>query len=555
MMKIRVQQLNPTIGDLQGNTAAIIAAMSEAEEASADLLILPELCTCGYPPEDLLERKAFRERIARANDQIVGVSGDTAVIFGTVASNPGTGRPCYNVALMAHKGRQVAQVNKALLPTYDVFDEDRYFERAREFSCVEWQGLKMGVTVCEDIWANNSRVQYHTYALDPVQALISKGAELIINISASPFTDTKCEERLRMLKGHAERTGKPVFYANQAGGNTGLISDGDSMVLDAAGNIVARAALFEEDYIDVRYSDGSVEPWDPSPVHPVPDRTERIFEALKRGLKDYMRKTGVTDQVVLGLSGGIDSALVACIAADALGSENVMGIAMPSEFSSDHSISDARRLAENLGIEFHQLPIKSLYGQYLDTLEPLFEDTGFGVAEENLQSRSRGVLLMAVANKFNRFVLNTGNKSELATGYCTLYGDMNGAVAVIGDLYKTEVYELSRWLNQTHYGREVIPQSVMEKPPSAELRPDQKDSDSLPEYDKLDTILKLYIEEQCSVGEIADQGFGEKMVQRIIRLVDSSEYKRYQAPPVLKIHAKSFGPGRRWPLVNGWSSL
>lgn len=555
-MNVRLQQLNITIGDIEGNTQLILSALQKAEQDHIDLLILPELCVCGYLPQDLLERTDFRQAIFEANKKIIDACGQTALIFGSVTGNSKRkGRPLFNTALMAQAGEQLAEVHKMLLPTYDVFDEDRYFERAQSNKCVEWQDKKLGITVCEDIWANNSSVQYHTYPDEPVQELVNQGADVIINISASPFTVEKSEERLQMLKGHVERSGLPLFYANQAGANTELISDGDSMVLDSDANIVARAPLFEEAFIDAEWqANGTVESLRPDMITDIPLKEERIFEALRHGLRDYIKKTGVTPKVVLGLSGGIDSALVACIAAEALGAENVMGVGMPSEFSSEGSVTDAELLANNLGIEFHQLPIHSLYEQYMDVLKPLFEGTQFGVAEENLQSRARGVLLMALANKFNRFVLNTGNKSELATGYCTLYGDMNGALAVIGDVYKTEVFALAGWLNELYYQKEIIPRDILNKPPSAELRPNQADTDSLPEYDKLDIILKLYIENQYSVARITDRGFEKELVQKVIQLVDRNEYKRYQAPPGLKIHGKAFGFGRRWPLVHKWES-
>ncbi len=555
-LNIRLHQLDPTIGDIKGNVRNILLAMEEAESDGIDLLLLPELCTCGYSPMDLLERPAFRQAIYRANQQIAEASGETAVIFGTATANQKKyGRPCFNAALMAQNGKKIAEVHKALLPTYDVFNEDRYFERSAEaFECVEWKGRKLGITICEDIWVNNGTIHYHTHERIPVRELTEAGADAIINVSASPFTVTKSESRERMLKDHAENIERPIFYVNQVGANTELISDGDSMVLNSSADIVARAPLFEEAFVDVHWSDeNEVTAKGDDTIVSLPDQTERIFHALCCGLRAYFKKTVVTSKAVMGLSGGIDSALVACIAAEALGAENVMAVAMPSEFSSEGSVTDAEKLAQNLDIELHQLPIKSIYDEYSRTLEPLFEGTEFGIAEENLQSRARGVLLMAIANKFNQFLLNTGNKSELATGYCTLYGDMNGAVAVISDLYKSEVFELVRWLNASYYGKKIIPQSIIEKPPSAELRPDQKDSDSLPDYNKLDTILKLYIEEQKSGSEIQDHGFEAGVVEKVIQLVDRSEYKRYQAPPGLKIHDKSFGSGRRWPLVKNWS--
>jgi NAD+ synthetase len=554
-MDIRLKQLNPTIGDIKGNTALILEALRTAENDGMDLLILTELCVCGYSPMDLLERPAFRKQIEAANQKIIAQTKETALIFGSITENDvQNGRPCFNTAIVARHGKKVGQTHKCLLPTYDVFDELRYFEPGETVECIPFDEVQLGITICEDIWANNSDTQYHTYKTTPVKVLIEKGADCIINLSASPFTVTKSAEREKLLTDHVRNTGLPVFYANQVGANAELISDGDSMVLNANGDIVARAPLFREATIDVNWDGKNIKARDTAPIPPLPHKEARILEVLQWGLRDYIKKTGVTTKVVLGLSGGIDSTVVACIAAEALGPENVMGVAMPSEFSSKSSLTDAQKLAENLNIELYELPIKKIYGKYMDVLEPLFKDTAFGVAEENIQSRARGMLLMAIANKFNRFVLNTGNKSELATGYCTLYGDMNGALAVISDLYKTEVFALAEWLNRSFYKKEIIPRSVIDKPPSAELRPDQKDSDSLPAYDKLDTILKLYLEEQISAARIAEQGFDKQLVEKIIQLVNKNEHKRFQAPPGLKIHDKSFGTGRRWPLVQQWSN-
>ncbi|HYW35183.1 MAG TPA: NAD+ synthase [Balneolaceae bacterium] len=555
-MKVRIQQLNPTVGDLSGNTRDILSALKKAEKSGTDLLILPEMCTCGYTPMDLLENPAFLKTIDRFNKDIIQATRKTALIFGSVTLNLNQpGRPCFNAALMAQNGQKIAEVHKTLLPTYDVFDEDRYFERNDEFKCITWQGKKFGITICEDIWVNESSVQYYTYDLDPVEKLVDEGAEAIINISASPFTDVKAKNRRQMLKKHVGKHHCPIFYANQAGGHTELISDGDSMALNARAEIIANAPLFEEAFLDVEWDAANeVQSCKAESGIQAPERMKRIFGALQQGLRDYLEKTGVTSQVLIGLSGGIDSSLTACIAAEALGPENVMGVTMPSEFSSEGSVTDAEQLAKNLDIELREIPVKSLYDEYLDLLKPLFAGTEFGVAEENLQSRIRGVLLMAIANKFNRFVLNTGNKSELATGYCTLYGDTNGAVAVLSDLYKTEVFTLAHWLNKSYYYKEVIPQEILDKPPSAELRPDQKDTDQLPEYDTLDAILQLYIEGQQSISEIVDNGFEEKLVKRVIRLVHQNEYKRYQTPPGLKIHTKAFGTGRRWPIVQNWTN-
>lgn len=554
-MKVRVQQLNPTIGDISGNTTLILEALENAGNDGLDLLVLPELCVCGYSPMDLLEHPAFLDAVEKANQKIVAETDETALIFGSVVKNDErSGRPCFNVAIMAHKGQVVATVRKTLLPTYDVFDEGRYFEPSDTFKCIDWNGVKLGITICEDIWANNSLIQYHTYPVEPVQELANKGADAVFNISASPFTIDKSEDRQRMLQKTAKEYGLPVFYVNQIGANTELVSDGDSLVLDADANIIARAPLFEPAHIDVKWNPGqALSAINGTTVAGVPSKMERVFLALTCGLQQYLTKTGVASEVILGLSGGIDSALVACVAAEALGPENVTAVLMPSEFSSEGSITDAEALAQNLGITYHQLPIKEIYEQYIDALKPLFKDEPFGIAEENIQSRARGVLLMAISNKFGGLVLNTGNKSELATGYCTLYGDMNGALAVISDLYKTEVFELAEWLNNLYYEKEIIPQPILDKPPSAELRPDQKDSDSLPDYEILDTILKFYIEKQLSVDQIEDKGFDRKMIERIIQLVDQNEYKRFQAAPGLKVHAKSFGTGRRWPLVQKWT--
>jgi NAD+ synthetase len=553
-MKVRVQQLNPTIGDIEGNTSLILNALQTAKKAEIDLLVLTEMIVCGYSPMDLLERPAFLKAIEEANQKIIAATKDTALIFGSITKNKqNKGRPCFNAALLGHKGKKVAEVHKTLLPTYDVFDEDRYFERNKIFECVKWKGQKLGITICEDIWANNSLVQYHTYAHNPVQELVKKGADVIINLSASPFTISKSKEREQMLKTHARNVQRPIFYANQAGGNTELISDGDSMVLDSNARIIARAPLFDPAFLDVSWDrESGVTAGKSTQVKKVLPKNERLFKAFSLGLKDYLKKTGAASDVLIGLSGGIDSSLVACIAVEALGAENVQGIAMPSEFSSEGSVADAEKLAGNLGIKLHSLPIKNIYEAYLNVLKPLFKETSFGVAEENIQSRVRGMLLMAVSNKFGGLVLNTGNKSELATGYCTLYGDMNGALAVISDLYKTEVFALAQWLNNVYYGEKIIPQAILDKSPSAELKPDQKDSDNLPEYNKLDTILKLYIEKQFSAKKIISEGFDEKLVAKIIQLVDKNEHKRFQAAPGLKVHSKSFGRGRRWPLTQQW---
>ncbi len=548
-MKVRVQQLNPIIGDIEGNTAAIKNATANAEEADINLLLLPELVVCGYSPMDFFERPAFRNEIYKANKEIANHTGKTAIIFGTITPNDaGTGKSCFNSAVFVHQGEIKAEIHKTLLPTYNVYDELRYFEPGITFECIEFKGRKIGVTICEDIWCNFGNNPSVTYEKDPVQTLADAGGEAIFNLSASPFDKKKFEVRAQMLREQIENVNLPVFYANQVGGNTDLISDGDSMVIDRNQSIIARAPLFKEAFIDVEWTRKSINNLGDTATEEPPE-VERTFKALTFGLKEYLRKSGLDEKVIVGLSGGIDSALTACIAAEAIGAENVRCAAMPSGFSSDESVTDARALAENLGVKLEKIAVKDVYYEYLKTLKPLFKDTSFGVAEENLQARIRGMLLMALSNKFGGLVLNTGNKSELAVGYFTLYGDGTGALAVIGDLYKTEVYEMARWLNETNYQKEIIPQSILKKPPSAELKPDQLDSDSLPPYDVLDPILKLYIERRKSVDEIIAEGYDKRTVKEVVRLIHRNEFKRNQSPLVLKTSYVSFGTGLRWPVV------
>lgn len=555
-MKIRVQQLNQTVGDISGNRDRILDVLDLAGKQGVDLLILPELVTCGYPPMDLLERPYFRDYVYRVNEEIIKKTGNTAILFGTITPNPAqTGRKIFNSAILASDGHKLAEIHKTLLPTYDVFDEFRYFEPNTSWVPVDFMGVKLGVTICEDVWINENEYIYHVYEKNPAKTLREAGASVLINISASPFTRKKPELRLHMLQSHSRDLGMPIFYANQVGANTEIVFDGDSMILDSDGTVCERAALFEEDFIDAELDPMTLTCKPVTGKNLVVERKEeRLFRALKGGLRDYLFKLGFSGKVIIGMSGGIDSSLAAVIAAEALGKERVIGVTMPSHFSSGGSISDSAQLAENLGISFKQLPIKQVYDSFLEVLEPEFRDTPFNVAEENIQARIRGVLLMALSNKFGHLVISTGNKSELAVGYCTLYGDMAGGLAVISDLYKTEVYEVSRWLNESYFSREMIPQTILDKPPSAELRPDQKDSDSLPDYDTLDRILKAYIEEQLSGKEIADNGFKSDVVDKVIRMVDLNEYKRRQAAPGLRVSPKAFGVGRRMPIVQQWSN-
>ncbi len=554
-MKIRITQLNPTVGDIDGNKKKILEELKKAERDGIELLVLPELVLLGYPPMDLLERKSFRDYVYKAANDIISKTRETALIFGTISPNEsGKGRKIFNSAIVAHQGKILTTVHKTLLPTYDVFDEFRYFEPNKSWEPFNFKGITFGLTICEDIWNNQNEYQYHTYDVDPSKNLKDAGAKVLVNISASPFSKHKPELRLQMLRNHAINLEIPIIYANQVGANTEIIFDGDSIFIEKNGHVCERASLFEEMHIDAELD--TKELTFQSPAHHAHYNSipmeERLFKALVLGLRDYVGKSKITEKVLIGLSGGIDSTLVAVIAAEALGHENVLGITMPSHYSSSGSITDSELLAKNLGIEFRELAIKSIYDTFLETLNPLFEGTEFNVAEENIQSRTRGVLLMSVSNKFGYLVLNTGNKSEMAVGYCTLYGDMAGGVSILSDVYKTEVYAISRWINE-QAGKEIIPLSIIDKAPSAELRPDQKDIDSLPDYAILDGILKAYIEDQVSAKEICEMGYNKQIVEKVVRMVDLNEYKRRQAAPGLRVSSKAFGIGRRMPIVQQWT--
>jgi NAD+ synthetase len=556
-LHIRLEQLNPTIGDLIGNRTLILDSIKKAESDGIDLLILPELAVCGYPPMDLIEREVFRSLCYQMNAEIVAATQNTTVIFGSITpNNTGVGRSCFNSAIIASNGLVQAEVHKALLPTYDVFDDLRYFEPGNSFEPVTIKGVQFGVTVCEDIWFNDNEIQYHTYSVNPAEILAQKGAQAIINISASPFTKRKPVTRVGMLQKHARELNLPLFYVNQVGANTELIFDGDSLALAPDGYIVTRDERFVSTFVDVTFDAGQqklqagkyadCERSAPNPI-------ETMYHALVLGVRDYLRKSKLGSKVVFGLSGGIDSALVAAIATEAVGSDNVLAVTMPSQYSSTGSVTDSEKLAQNFGFELKNISIKPVFDSYLHQLSEIFENTEANVAEENLQSRTRGDLLMAISNKFGHMLLNTGNKSETAVGYCTLYGDMAGGLGVISDLYKTEVYEMCRWLNEEYYQKEMIPNTIIDKEPSAELRPDQKDADSLPDYGTLDSILQYYLEEQASREEIIARGFETSLVDRVLSLVDRNEHKRYQAAPGLKLSAKAFGTGRRWPIVQQWT--
>ena len=542
-MKIALAQINPTVGDFTGNLEKIIAVSRRAAAQGARLTVFSELALCGYPPADFLEKPSFLARCRAAVDELAAATRElsTAVLAGVaLLAERESGKPAVNAAVLLDGGRLLLEQHKRLLPFYDVFDEQRYFAPSRPQQVVELDGLRLAITICEDAWNDKNFWPRRLYTVDPVEELMRQQPAVLINLSSSPFWHGKRALRRQMLSALARRDGVPVLFTNQVGGNDSLIFDGSSMALNASGELIAQAASFEEDLIVVDSFNA------PVVSAPEEDDTEAAYRALVLGTRDYVRKCGFKKALV-ALSGGIDSALVAAIATEALGAENVLGIGMPSPYSSTGSIDDSRELAANLGIRFEVIPISGLFAEFTRTLEPLFAGTTPDTTEENIQSRIRGCLLMALSNKFSALVLTTGNKSEMAVGYCTLYGDMVGALAVIGDLVKTRVYAVCSWINR---GREVIPHSILEKPPSAELRPDQKDTDSLPPYEVLDPILEAYVERYETPEQIADANqFPLDLVQQVVRLVERSEYKRQQAAPVLKVTCKSFGMGRRFPIA------
>jgi len=542
-VKIALVQIDPTVGDFTGNLKKIVAASGRAADLGARLAVFSELAICGYPPADFLEKPSFLARCRSAVDELAAATSGlpTAVLAGVALPAEGDrGKPAVNAAVLLDGGRLLLEQHKRLLPFYDVFDEQRYFAPARSQQVVELDGVRLAITICEDAWNDKNFWPRRLYTVDPMEELMRQHPAVHINLSSSPFWHSKRAIRREMLAAIARRDSVPVLMSNQVGGNDSLIFDGSSLALNACGELIAQAASFEEDLIVL----------DPfaAPVLPIPldDDTEAAYRALVLGTRDYVCKCGFRKALV-GLSGGIDSALVACIAKEALGAENVIAVGMPSPYSSAGSIDDSRKLAANLGIRFEVIGISGLFGEFTRALEPQFAGMKPDTTEENIQSRIRGTLLMALSNKFSALVLTTGNKSEMAVGYCTLYGDMVGALAVIGDLVKTRVYAVCHWLNRD---REVIPAAVLEKPPSAELRPDQKDTDSLPPYEVLDPILEAYVERYETPERIAEaNGFPLALVQQVVRLVERSEYKRQQAAPVLKVTPKSFGMGRRFPIA------
>ena len=540
-MKIALAQFNPTVGDFAGNTARILSLAAQAQERGAGLAVFTELCLCGYPPQDLLERPSFIERNHSELKKLAAKIPLPAVIGYAGRVKNGTGKSIGNKAALVCDGRVVFEQSKMLLPTYDVFDESRYFQPADRQYVFGLHGEQLGITICEDVWNDENFWAQQLYDRDPVNEIVRQGTTVLLNISASPYTLDKRALRFEMLRSIALTHKRPVVYVNQVGGNDSLIFDGASLALTADGKVAAQAKAFEEDLVLFDTATGKGE------IHEQPkEEIAYAHRALVTGTCDYVRKCGFT-KVLVGLSGGIDSAVVASIAVDALGAENVLGVSMPGPFSSAGSKADAQTLAKNLGMQLHTLPIMDVYEAYKSALKPAFGDRPTDVAEENLQARIRGNYLMALSNKFGSMVLSTGNKSENAVGYCTLYGDMAGGLAVISDVPKLMVYELARWINRD---REVIPCLTIEKAPSAELRPNQKDEDSLPPYGVLDRVLKAYIEDLRSPQEIADHyGFDLKLVQDIALRVDRNEYKRKQAAPGLKITSRAFGFGRPFPIA------
>ena len=549
-MKLALAQIDTTVGDIAGNCETIRAFYRRACDQGADLVLFPELAVCGYPPWDLLEQRDFvaanlqaLQALARETDKTGPGGGRAGILVGFVDVNPASvGKPLMNAAALLDGGAVVARRYKTLLPTYDVFDETRYFEPAQANEPAAFRGRMLGITICEDAWNDAEFWPRRLYPVDPVERLVGKGAELLLNISSSPFSRGKSATRLGMLRSHAQKHRKPVAYCNLVGGNDELVFDGNSLLLDARGRLVAHGEGFAESLVL-----GDPEAGMPAVERREPADIEEVHGALVLGLKDYARKTGFTDALV-GLSGGIDSSLVAVLAAEALGPAHVTGVSMPSMYSSPGSILDAQALAKNLGMRFITMPITAAYKTFLGAVEAGIGFTSEGLAEQNLQARIRGALLMFLSNKTGALLLSTGNKSELSVGYCTLYGDMNGGLGVISDVPKTTVYALSRFVNRD---REIIPRACLTKPPSAELKPDQRDQDDLPEYDLLDRIVEGHVEEGKGPAALAAEGLPEDVVRAILDRIDRSEYKRRQAAPGIKITAKAFGVGRKMPIARG----
>ncbi len=537
-MKIGFAQINPTVGDLRGNCELIIGAYERLAAAGAELVLTPELSLTGYPPQDLVFKSRFVPENFALLEKLHAQVGESALLVGFVDRNGGRGKPFHNAAALLERGKPIRKMYKSLLPTYDVFDEDRYFEPATRVEPFEVQGKKIGVTICEDIWTDEY-LPRPLYDVEPVRALVEQGAEIILNLSASPFRLGAPACRLEMIAAQARTYQRPICYCNVVGGNDQLIFDGNSIAVNASGDSIAQLAAFREDEKIV----------DTNSIDAIEFREatteEQLLAALSLGLRDYCRKCNFRSAVV-GLSGGVDSAVTAVIAVDALGAENVTGVSMPSPYSSRGSIDDARGLARNLGIKFVEIPIAEAFKVFKAQFKDIFKGLRENETEENMQPRLRAMTLMALSNKFGQLVLSTGNKSELSVGYCTIYGDMAGGLGVISDVPKTTIYEFARWINRKG---EIIPTSTIEKAPSAELKPNQKDQDTLPPYEILDQILQLYVEENLSARDIIARGFDEKTVRWVQRRVDLNEYKREQAAPGLKVTSRAFGMGRKMPIA------
>ena len=542
-MKIALAQLNYHIGNFEANETKILSNLQKAKAENVDLVVFSELAVCGYPPRDFLEFDNFillcLQSIERIAKECVGIA---EIIGGPSWNTLKSGKKLFNTAFFLSEGNISSKHNKQLLPTYDVFDEYRYFERADEVQCIDYLGEKIALTICEDLWNIDGK---ELYPNSPMERLIEESPDFIINIAASPFAVSQTNHREEVLKWNTDKYNLPVFYVNHIGAQTELIFDGGSCVYDQNGNLISQLPFFEE-YFSIFDSKNLKSEEKISAL----SKYEKLEAALVLGIKDYFRKLNFKT-ATLGLSGGIDSALTLALAVKALGKKNVFPILMPSQFSSDHSISDSVALCENLGCDYYTIEIEKIYKSFDKELTDLFKGTEFGIAEENIQSRIRGTLLMAQTNKFGSILLNTSNKSELAVGYGTLYGDMAGGLSVIGDVYKTEVFDLCRFINRDI---EIIPDNIITKPPSAELRPDQFDSDSLPDYDVLDTILFEYIENRQSPANLIEKGFDEALVKRILKMVNINEYKRHQTPPILRVSSKAFGMGRRMPIVGKYLS-
>ena len=548
-MRIALAQLNYIIGDFDLNTAKIIETIEKCKQQKSDLVVFAELSVCGYPPRDFLEFDDFIQKSYCAVDAIAAHCTGIAAIIGAPSRNPDVkGKSLFNSAWLLADGKVQSLAHKALLPTYDIFDEYRYFEPNRKFDCITYKGVKIALTICEDIW---NLVDDPLYISNPMDMLAEQAPDIMINIAASPFTYVQQKTRLEILRANTAHYKIPMVYVNQVGAQTELLFDGNSCVLDSDGNLLAVCTTFKE---DICFADFN--PANKKIASEVDCNTEilskaaLIHDALVMGIRDYFAKMGFS-KAILGLSGGIDSAVTLALASEALGNENVYAVLLPSEYSSDHSINDAIALAKNLDCKYDTIGISEGYNSILESLQPYFKELPFNVAEENLQARIRGVLLMGLANKFGYILLNTSNKSEAAVGYGTLYGDMCGGISVLGDVYKTEVYELANYINRDH---EIIPLNSIVKPPSAELRPGQKDSDSLPEYDILDKILYNYIELRQSPADLIASGFDEAIVKRVLRMVNINEWKRHQTPPILRVSPKAFGQGRRMPIVGRYLS-